>query len=396
MLDLTQIIVQRFAGADPGGDDQANRCRYAMLEAWVSVLGNALLFAAKLALGLIANSVSLIADAFHTLGDLVSSVIVMIGSRASRKPADEKHPYGHGRAEPIATLVIAMLLIVVAVEFAHLSYHRLRAPEPLKATWLVAAAMVLSIAAKEWMARFSNHLADLASSDMLRADAWHHRSDAIAAGLVIAAAVGARFGHPALDGLFGLGVAIMIGFIGYRVGQRMISVLMGEAPTDEVLRRIEQSSLGVQGVLGVHDVSVHEYGVNRHVSLHVQVDSEATTGHSHDTATAVERRLSEELRVWAVVHVDPEPCRAGALPLHEVRSAMERFVGSHDAVNGYHRLHAVRTRQGWHVELHLQIDPSLSLTRSHQLVHQVAAMLKDEAGVGEADIHVEPADTTFL
>lgn len=396
MLDLTQTIVRRFAGADPGGDEQASRYRYAMLEAWVSVLGNALLFAAKLALGLLANSVSLIADAFHTLGDLVSSAIVMIGSRASRKPADDKHPYGHGRAEPIATLAIAMLLIVVAVEFAHLSYHRLRAPEPVKATWVVVAAMVLSIVAKEWMARFSDHLADLASSDMLRADAWHHRTDAIAAGLVIGAAVGAGLGYPALDGLFGLGVAALIGLVGYGMGRRMISVLMGEAPTGELLRRIEQTALGAPGVLGVHDVSVHEYGPTRHVSLHVQVDSEAPTGQSHGTATAVERRLSEELRVSAVVHVDPEPGYAAAPPLDEVRAALERFADAQAAVSGHHRLHAVRTRQGWHVELHLQIDPSLSLARSHQLVHEVAAMLKQEVGLGGVDIHVEPADTASL
>jgi len=259
----------------------------------------------------------------------------------------------------------------------------------------VVAAMVLAIVAKEWMARFSNRLADLASSDMLRADAWHHRTDAIAAGLVIGAAVGTRLGYPGLDGLFGLGVAAMIGLVGYGMGRQMISVLMGEAPTGELLRRIEQTALATQGVLGVHDVSVHEYGTNRHVSLHIQVDSEAPTGQSHRTATAVERGLSEGLRVSAVVHVDPEPGHAAA-PLHEVRAALERFADGQAEVSGHHRLHAVRTRQGWHVELHLQLAPSLSLARSHQLVHEVAAMLKHEAGVQEVDIHVEPADTASL
>ena len=125
MPDLTRTLVQRFVAPDDGGDLQATRSRYGLLEAWVSIVGNTLLFALKITLGLVSNSVSLIADAFHTLGDTVGSVVVVLGFRTARKPPDSKHPYGHGRAEPIATLVIAMLLVITAVEFGHQSYHRL-------------------------------------------------------------------------------------------------------------------------------------------------------------------------------------------------------------------------------------------------------------------------------
>ena len=392
MPDLTRTLVQRFVAPDDGGDLQATRSRYGLLEAWVSIVGNTLLFALKITLGLVSNSVSLIADAFHTLGDTVGSVVVVLGFRTARKPPDSKHPYGHGRAEPIATLVIAMLLVITAVEFGHQSYHRLLAPKPIKAGGVVVAAMLLSIVAKEWMARFSNRLAAIIGSDMLQADAWHHRSDAIAAGLVLLAMVGASFGYPWLDGLFGFGVSALIGLTGWHMGSRMISVLMGEAPDGELMQEIANTAASVRGVRGVHDVEVHDYGSTKHVGLHIEVAPETSMEESHATATSVEEALESDMQLSAVVHVDAASARVQPSALDTIRRVLEDLSATHPGVSSFHSLHTVTDSRGQYVEFHLAVDSAISLAESHGLVHDLTGHIAEETGIAKVNIHVEPAD----
>lgn len=390
MIDLTQWLIGRFVSNKDESDERVVRARYGFLEAWVSIAGNGLLFGVKITLGILANSVSLIADAFHTLGDLVSSVVVVIGFRAAKRPADTRHPYGHGRAEPIATLIIALLLVITGVEFAHVSYDRLREPQAIKGGWIVVAAMVLSIVAKEWMARFSNRLASVTASDMLRADAWHHRSDAIAAGLVLLAMVGSELGYPMLDGVFGLGVSALIGLTGYHMGRRMISVLLGEAPDREVSEQIADVAAAVRGVRGVHSVEVHDYGVSKHVVLHVEVAPQSTTQESHAIAASVEDALDRNMNMSAVVHVDLAERPAQPLGLDRVRGAIEGIVEAHPAIRRFHGLHTVTDQHGQYVEFHLIVEPELPLADSHALVHEVSQQVAQQAGVAKVNIHVEP------
>ena len=390
MFDLHRQLVDRFVERNGDPDPASVRTRYALLEARVSIVGNLLIFGAQIALALVANSVSLLANAFHTLGDLVSSAVVWFGARAVRKPADGRHPFGHGRAEPIATLIIAMLLVVTGVEFAHLSYHRVSQPTPILGGWLVIAVMAFSIVAKEWMARFADRLAKDASSPMLEADAWHHRSDALGAGLVVLAAIGSRFGYHMLDGVFGFGVAALIGFAGCHMGVKMISLLLGEAPGTEVLDGITNAAHSIRGVRSVHDVQVHDYGSNKHVSLHVEVSPDSTTQQSHDTATSVENAIHSRMDMAAVVHVDPARSGVARPELDEVRAALDRLVRDHSAVEGFHSLHAVTDSQGAYVELTLTLDPSLGLAESHALVHDIADHIVEDTGVPKINIHVEP------
>jgi len=390
MPSLTKMLVERYAPSQGTAVPSALRARYALLEAWVSILGNIALFALQFGLALVAHSVTLMANAFHTLGDLVGSAVVLVAARASQRPADRRHPYGHGRAEPIATLIIALLLVVTAVEFAHLAYHRLENPQPIRAGWVIIVAMLVSIAAKEWMARFSMRLAKDVSSKMLEADAWHHRSDALAAALVIPAALGSRWGYYSLDAVFGFGVAALIGLAGYRMGREMINVLMGQAPDRHLLEDILTTAKSVRGVLSAHDVTVHDYGSCAHVSLHIEVASDSTTAQSHETATSVEEALSHDMNMHPVVHVDParetmEPAR-----LDKVRAAVEGLVDTHESVKGFHSLHTVADSQGTYVELHLGLDPALGLAESHALVHDIAEHIARETGVPKVNIHAEP------
>jgi len=391
-MPFTDILIRRFVKDASQSETPEVRARYAMLEAWVSIVGNLLVFVLQLVLGLVANSVTLLANAFHSLGDLVSSAVVLVGARAARRPADRRHPYGHGRAEPIATLVIAMLLVITAVEFAHLSYQRLFDAKPIKASAIVVVAMVASIVAKEWMARFSNRLAAVIGSDMLRADAWHHRSDAVAAGLVILAVVGVGLGYPWVDGVFGFGVSGLIGLTGYHMGRKMISVLLGEAPAQEVMEQIVAAATSVRGVQGVHSVEVHDYSSSKHVALHVEVAPESLTEDSHEIANSVEKILKADLNMDAVVHVDLADSAEPASGLNAVRAALDELKQSHDPIRAYHGLHAVSDQHGQYVEFHLLVDPAVSLAKSHDLVHEVSQQVRDKTGMTKVNIHVEPAE----
>ncbi|MCL6614640.1 MAG: cation diffusion facilitator family transporter [Firmicutes bacterium] len=302
--------IYRFATRDI--DDEARaRQIIGFLEAWVSIIGNVLLFGVKFALGVAIGSISLMADAFHTLSDVLTSVVVLIGFKAAGRAPDEEHPFGHGRIENIATLVIAILLVVVGVDFLAQSARKLIRPMPVAGTIPIAAILLLSGAVKELMASFSIWLGRRIDSKALVADAWHHRSDAVASVLVALAIVGALFRLYWLDGLFGAGVSLLIIYTGFDVGRSAANPLLGLSPGAGVLASIQDEASTVEGVIGVHDVSVHDYGQRRAISLYVEVPAGLDLHRAHSIADEVERRIAAKMNADTVVHVDPQADREG-------------------------------------------------------------------------------------
>jgi len=164
--------------------DLQSRAQYAFLEAWVSITVNFVLAALKIVFGLLLDSISLLADAVHTASDVITSVVVLVGFRIAESPADEKHPFGHGRVEFLSSLIIALLLILVGIEFGKSSYERFLNPTPVKGNIAVVIIMVIGAVVKEWMTRFALHLGKKSNIQALVGDAWHHRTDAIASLLV--------------------------------------------------------------------------------------------------------------------------------------------------------------------------------------------------------------------
>lgn len=304
---MTERILRLFIGqTDIDIRDQAVRARVGFLEAWISIVSNTLLAVLKLALGLWLNSISLLADALHTASDVVTSAVVLVGFRAARAPADEQHPYGHGRVESVATLVIAVLLVLAGVEFAGGSLRRFFAAEPVRGSYAAAAILIASGLYKEWLARFAVELGRRINSSVLVADAWHHRTDAIASVLVAVAIVASQFGHFQVDAVCGLLVTGLVIYTGWKLGRNAASVLIGERPERAVVDRVTALATCVRGVQDVHGVSVHDYGGGRTlVSLHIRVDERLPVRESHDIAQQVETVLEGDLGIQATVHVEP-------------------------------------------------------------------------------------------
>jgi cation diffusion facilitator family transporter len=282
-----------------------SRSEIGALEGWVSIVLNAVMFAGKLIFGLIANSVSLIADAFHTLSDVATSIVVIIGFKVAQKPADREHPYGHGRAETIATLTIAILVAMVGLEFVKMGVERLFSNESVETSPLIITIVAVTVLIKEWMARFARKLGDLINSDTLRAEAMHHRSDMLSSLLVIVALIGVYFHINWLDGVMALGVAVMMLHSGYEIAMGAIDELLGKPPTKETIENIRNKAKEIKGVLNTHDIVVHSYGSKKFISIHIEVSDKETVDDSHHISDQVERLLKEYMGAEVVTHIDP-------------------------------------------------------------------------------------------
>ncbi|MEA3286079.1 MAG: cation diffusion facilitator family transporter [Candidatus Marinimicrobia bacterium] len=308
-MGFTTFLVKKTTpkGVEPG--TTAYRGHVGMLEGWVSIFGNFILFVVKLIFGWMVNSIALIADAFHTLSDVGTSIVVIFGFKVAQKPADKEHPFGHGRAETIATLTIAILMAVVAFEFLKGAVDRLFFSDVdidvSKLDWLFIGVITLTAAGKAWMAHFAYQLGDLIDSDALRGDAVHHKSDVYTTVLVILALIGAYYGIPYVDGIMGVGVAIMILHAAYDIAKDAIDDLLGKPATAEFIQQISDIATSVPGARQVHDVVVHNYGDQSFISLHIEIDEATSPSVAHHIADNVEHKLAHELNAQVVTHTDP-------------------------------------------------------------------------------------------
>lgn len=300
---LTHVILE--GSRRRYGDAPDARARYGVLEGTVSVIVNAVLVAVKLAIAGLTGSVALLADAIHTLGDCVSSIIIIVASRFAGKPADKEHPFGHGRIESVSAIVIAVLLAVAAIEFARVSIERLASPTPLTASWFAIGVIAASGLAKAWLAYFAREVARESENRAIEADYLHHWSDALSTLLVVVGMIGAHYGYNRLDAVMGLGVSLFILKAGGDLVREAISSLLGEPPSNEEIDEIQASARAVAGVRGVHDIIVHRYGELRVVSLHIETGHKESALELHAIAEQVQEALEQGVHGTVVVHIDP-------------------------------------------------------------------------------------------
>ena len=239
------------------------RAKYAYLEAYVSIVGNTILFVFKLFLGLLINSIGLITDSFHTLSDSASSIVIIFGFKASKKEPDAEHPFGHGRFEYITTLIIAVLLFIAALQFIWQSLIRIIDMVEIIAedyVLFIGFAVILTAVVKEAMARFSIRLGKKIESPALMADAWHHRTDALSSVAVGIGIIGSYYGASILDPIFGFVVSILIIYTAFTLFKYSSDTLVGRSPDKDIMDKIKNAAGSIDGVCGVHEITVHDYG----------------------------------------------------------------------------------------------------------------------------------------
>ncbi len=276
------------------------------LEGVASTVLNSVLFSAKYFFGAMYNSIAVVADSIHTLSDSLTSIVVIVGFWVRDKPADKEHPFGHERAEAIATIVIGSMLIVIGLEFLQRSYGKLVSREPLVYSTQLVVVLALSAIAKEALALWAFKLAKKINAPSIRADAWHHRSDAIASALIaIAIYLGSSFWW--LDSVLGFITSALVTYTGIAIVFERTTELLGRAPSRDEVKKLEELVHSVNPrISDVHHVHVHKYGDHVEVSLHIRLDPTMPLHEAHAIASNVEKRIKEVLGWESTVHVEPK------------------------------------------------------------------------------------------
>ncbi|MFQ6607046.1 MAG: cation diffusion facilitator family transporter [Fidelibacterota bacterium] len=310
-------------------------------EGWFSAVINIIVFVVKLAIALSVNSIALLADAFHSLLDCLSSLVIIFSFKVTNKPADVEHPYGHGRAEYIATLILSMLIVVTGVEMIRSSASRVEAPAISESTPLFIIIILITVVIKEILARISGDLGQLIESDALKADAWHHRSDVFASLLAVASMILANYSLQTWDGILGIGVGIFIIWTGYSLSRDAIDTLLGKPPTPQLLENIRNTATEVNGILNAHDIIVHSYGTQRFISLHLEVDEEVSQLEAHDLAEEAMFVLERTFNANVTVHMDPTTTQGEQV--EEIKHFLQGLVDANDRIDSIHDFRLVQT-----------------------------------------------------
>jgi len=339
-LAFFNYITDKFVKND-GISARVYRSKVGKHQGWVSVFINGILFVIKIIIGIVVGSVSLIADAIHTLSDVISSGVVIWGFNEAEKPADPEHPYGHGRVEYIATLIIAILLLVAGIEFIKSSIGRVLNPTPISPSWWMIIIIFATVILKELTARYAEFLAHKISSGTLHADAWHHRTDAISSLLVIVAMIAGKYGYNSVDGWAGIGVALFVIWTGFSVAKESIDDIIGAPPAEDEINDIKQVVSSIEGALGVHDVTIHSYGHDKFVSVHVEFDERKSSAEAHDIAEDVERLLEKKLHIEPTIHLDP--ISIDNPMIQKVKSFLDDHWKNDERIVGWHDVRIVDT-----------------------------------------------------
>ena len=334
------------------------RSRIGKFQGWISIIVNGLMFFLKILIGLIIGSISVIADAFHTLTDVISSGVVIWGFNESEKPADKNHPYGHGRAEYVATLVIAILLIVAGIEFIESSIERIVNPTIIEPEWWMIISIIITIFIKMIVAQYAEYLSSKIASGTLHADAWHHRADAISSFLVATAMILGKYGYFQVDGWTGLIVALFIMWSGFGIAKEAVDDLIGKPPTIEEINDIRKISLNVEGVIGVHDIAVHSYGKDKFASIHVEIDEQEDQMDAHLISENVEKTLNKKLGVSPTVHVDPISITDPKTK--KVKKYLIENYSDHEIISSFHDIRVVDTNKHHVILFGVDVKPNLS------------------------------------
>ena len=273
---------------------------------YVSIFGNVLLFVAKSIAGILTESVALQADAWHTLSDVLTSIIVIVGFRFARKPADHEHPFGHGRYELISTMLVGVFLFVVAGMFLYQGAMEIYEHTQVVFGPLAIGVTVLSILVKEGMAQYTYHIAKKINNPALRADSWHHRSDALSSLIVLVGIlVGKWFWW--MDGALAIGVAILIAVMAFKTFHSVSSAIVGEAPSKELMQDIISTVIDTYPTLNLqpHRFQWHNYIQQQEVTMHVMLPDDLTVRQAFNITKRLELLIYEKFKISATIRVEP-------------------------------------------------------------------------------------------
>lgn len=303
---MTDLILRIFVRDHKNTEDPAVRDKCGRVAGAVGIVTNFLFFLMKIIVGTVFHSVSVTADAVNNLTDSGSSVVTLIGFKMASKPADEKHPFGHARIEYLSGVIVSFIVIFLGLQLGMSSIEKILTPEENALTPVALVVLVISILAKLWQCLFYRKVGRMIKSESVEATSKDSRNDVIATSVVLLGAVITMLTGVNLDGYMGAAVALFIVFSGVQLTISTADPLLGQAPEGELVQTITEKMLSYPGIIGMHDLAVHNYGVGRcFASAHCEVDAKNDILVSHDLIDNIERDFSRDLGIHMVIHLDP-------------------------------------------------------------------------------------------
>lgn len=359
--------------------DQDVREQYGTVSGILGVIVNLILFIIEIIIGIVTNSIAIIADAFHNLADVTSSLVTLVGFKLSNKPADEQHPFGHGRMEYIAAMVISFLILLVGVEFIKTSFDRIIQPQEVNFSSWTFVVILLAIPLKLWLSYFNKFLGKRINSEALKAAGADALNDvAILSGVILSFVVSKLFDIN-IDGYVGMIVAIFIFLSGLSLIKKTVSPLLGQAPDPQLVKDIRASLLAYDYILGTHDLIIHNYGPGRALaSIHAEVPYNVSIMKVHEVIDRAEKELSKRFHMFIVIHMDP--VNFDSEEVAAARNLMEKILEGFPSIHSFHDFRVVGEGDTKNLifDIVIGFDKKVTPTDEQQLLEDINTVLKRE------------------
>ena len=304
---MTELLIKLFVKNSKDTKDVKVRLAYGNLAGIIGILCNVLLFVGKYLIGTIFGSIAIAADAINNLSDASSNIVSLLGFKLGSKKADEEHPFGHARYEYLAGLVVCVIIVAIGLSLAKESILKVIHPSEVDCNALMIVVMLISIAVKLWMSIFNKKIGTRIESDTLIATAADSRNDVISTSAVVVATILCKVtGWNIIDGIAGIGVAVFILYSGIGLIKETLSPLLGKVPAAEFVNHITEKIQSYPGVIGVHDLMIHDYGPgNLFATVHVEFPAETPVIEAHEVMDEIERDFQEQEHMILTIHYDP-------------------------------------------------------------------------------------------
>ena len=373
---MTDFLVNKFIKDSTNIESTEVRTRYGMLASVVGIFCNVLLFSVKLTIGLILSSLAVTADAFNNLSDAASSIISFIGVKMAGKPADAEHPFGHGRIEYIAALIVSFLVIEVGFTFFKSSISKILHPEEISFDLVPFVILILSILVKLWMAFFNNKLGKRIDSKVMLATAADSLGDVITTSATVLSIIICHFTSINVDAIAGLIVSAIVIWSGISIAKDTLEPLIGERVPAELYQKITDIVESYDGIVGTHDLIVHNYGPNRSMAtIHAEVPNDINIDVSHEIIDKIERDVKKDLNILLVIHMDPVEMRDEEVL--SLRGKTSRIVHALDPKLNFHDFRVLKENEQRNLIFDLVIPDSYSEKDANRVMHQLVSLLHE-------------------
>ncbi len=373
---MTEFLVKHFIKNYEDIEKVSVRTAYGVLASVVGILCNILLFFVKGILGIMMHSVSVLADAFNNLSDAGSSIISFIGVKVAQKPADQDHPFGHGRAEYVSALIVSFLVIQVGFTFFKDAIGKIKSPEELNFHLISVGILLLSVGVKLWLGLFNQKLGKKIDSKVMLAVFTDSMGDVITTAATIFSILFYAVTDINIDGIVGAGVSLVVMWAGVEIARDTLEPLIGSGIDPELYRKIKEMVESYDGIIGTHDLIVHNYGPNRSMaSIHAEVPNNADIEYSHEIIDRIERDAQEKLGVFLVAHMDPVETKN--TEILKVKSQVHITLLSIDKTCSIHDFRMIEGKSQINLVFDMVVPVSYTEPQREQVKNELIRKLKE-------------------